>query len=239
MTIEDGAEKIIHCSLALGTQQPAFPILLRKAGRFVIKEGDDFAYLSDSKTKTITINGSVSGTSEENLCGDIEASPTLTEFAQGDLIPQDVINEFGDIEELDVVGLFVVPTGSLSSANVKLFASSLRTWISMQPMSAWNDEDEAVLTSTFNSLPGGYNNSDGLMSTTTHKVSHPFFIPIKQPDAIRKNLDKFYLYTRNSASLNYANGVTSISGSITYTFRVVLARGYLPETIEELLSVHQ
>ncbi|TFG23930.1 MAG: hypothetical protein EU529_05890 [Promethearchaeota archaeon] len=247
MTFITGDNKIVNIGLVKSITSNALEVILRESGRFVMRYGESFVALSEKKTRTITIAGSIGAGSQAEHFHEYDQNPENVQFESGDIFPQDMLIEY-PCKEVEIYGVQTLITMSLSSepadAVARLKGGHLKYWISRKPITSWNNEDcigfpySAYQTTPENGL---VSNAEGVIATTTKKNSIPIFTPIKSSFSVEKLKDILYLYI-GSHGLGYCAASTnggSISGSIAIDTRLVIGKGFLPEEVEELLSPSQ
>jgi hypothetical protein len=222
-------------------------VVLREAGRFIIKGDHEFIALSEKKTKSITITGATGASYAAAHFHEYETSPSFSVFETADVFPQDLLNDY-KIDEISIYGIVSLLDMSLTSqpadAIARLKGVHNEYWISRQPLTSWNNEDcIKLLFSAYQTTPENalITIVEGVLTTTTKKVSIPGFSPIKSSYSVARLKDKLYLYSLTDI-LGYCAASTaggSIAGTATLDQRLVIGVGYLPEEVEELLAPSQ
>jgi len=222
-------------------------MILRESGRFVIRGPNEFIALSEKKTRTITITGTIGASSAAEHFAEYEANPGSVQMESGDIFPQDMLNEY-PVDRLQIYGIATLLNLSIGSepadAVARLLGSHIKYWISRQPLTSWNEEDSiGLMLSAYQTLPqnGLGLLTEGVILGTTKKKLIPIFSPIKSSFDVRKIQDKLYMYSDVSV-LGYCEASTAggnISGSAILDQRLVVGIGFLPEEVEELLSPSQ
>lgn len=222
-------------------------MILRESGRFIIRGKNEFIALSEKKTRSITISGTIGSSSSAEHFAEYEANPGNIQMESGDLFPQDMLNAY-NVEEVQIYGIATLLNLSLSAepsdAVARLLGAHINYWISRQPLTSWNPEDAAgLIFSAFQTLPrlGLENITEGVMITTLKKRQLPAFTPIKSSFNARKLQDKIYVYS-DVGVLGHCAASTSggsITGSAVLDQRLIIGIGFMPEEVEELLSPSQ
>lgn len=222
-------------------------MILRESGRFIIRGQNEFIALSEKKTRTLTVSGTIGAGAGAEHFVEYEANPGSVQMESGDMFPQDMLNEY-PVDEIQVYGIATLLNLSISSepadAVARLLGSHLKYWISRQPLTSWSEEDSIGLTlSAYQSLAqnGLGLVTEGVVVGTLKKKLIPIFSPIKSSFAVRKIQDKLYVYSDVSV-LGYCGASIaggSINGSAILDQRLIIGRGFLPEEVEELLSPSQ
>ena len=223
-------------------------MILRESGRFIIRGIDEFIALSEKKTRTITISGTIGADSDAEHVHEYEATPGVSQFESADMFPQDMLNEYPSVEEVEIYGIASLLNLSVGTeptdAVARLKGAHIKDWISRQPLTSWNPEDcIGMIFSAYQTTPlsGMEGITEGVITGTVQKNRIPIFTPIKSSFNIRKLHDILYLYS-NIDILGYCAASTaggSLSGSAVLDQRLVLGIGFLPEEVEELLSPSQ
>ena len=248
MVFVSGESKIIYigCVPSIGGYN-ALEIILRESGRFIIKTPSGFIALSEKKVRTITVAGAIGAAAGAQHFHEYEDNPGNVQFDSADLFPQDLFNEY-PINEIEIYGISSLLnlnlTGQPADAVARLKGMHAEYWISRQPLTAWNNEDLIkLLFSAYQSVPeqGLIGVTEGILTTTTKKISIPVFSPIKSSYPARRLTDKIYLYSLTDLIGYCANSAAggNISASATLDQRLVIGVGFLPEEVEELLSPTQ
>ena len=248
MTFITGEGKIINIGpIPNEGGSNSLEMILRESGRFIIRGEDEFIALSEKKTRTITITGTIGADSSAEHVSEYEATPGVSQFASADMFPQDMLNEYA-IEEIEIYGVASLLNMSVASepadAVVRLKGAHIKEWISRQPLTSWNPEDcIGMIFSAYQSIPvaGMKEITEGVLLGTVQKNRIPIFTPIKSSFSIQKLKDILYLYT-NIQVLGYCAASTaggSMSGTAVLDQRLVIGQGFLPEEVEELLSPSQ
>lgn len=248
MTFVTGENKVINIGPipVLGGAN-GLEMILRESGRFIIRGQDEFIAMSEKKTKTITVSGTVgAGSSAEHFC-EYESTPGVVQMASGDMFPQDMLNEY-PVDEIEIYGIASLLNLSISTepadAVARLLGSHVKYWISRQPLTSWSEEDSiGLMFSAYQSIPQAGLDliTEGVVVGTIKTKQIPIFSPIKSSFSVRKVQDKLYLYSDVSI-LGYCAASTaggSVQGSSILDQRLIIGRGYLPEEVEELLSPSQ
>lgn len=222
-------------------------IILRESGRFIIRGVNEFIALSEKKTRTITISGTIGAGSDAEHFAEYEANPSNVQMESGDMFPQDMLNEY-PVDKLQIYGVATLLNLSISAepadAVARVLGSHIKYWISRQPLTSWNEEDSVGITlSAYQSLAqnGLGLVTEGVCIGTVKKKLIPIFTPIKSSFDVRKILDKLYLYS-DVTVLGYCAASTAggnITASAILDQRLIVGRGFLPEEVEELLSPSQ
>lgn len=248
MTFIAGENKVVKIgSVPVDGGLNGLEMILRESGRFIIRGRGEFIALSEKKTRTITVDGSIGASSDaEHFC-EYETTPGSIQMESGDLFPQDMLNSY-NVKEVNIYGIATLLNLSLSAepsdAIARLKGAHINYWISRQPMTSWNPEDcVGLIFSAFQTLPmiGLQTITEGVMVTTAKKKMTPVFTPIKSSFGARKIQDIIYLYS-DIAVLGYCAASTlggSITGSAVVDQRLIIGVGFLPEEVEELLSPSQ
>lgn len=222
-------------------------MILRESGRFIIRGPDEFIALSEKKTRTITISGTIGAGSDAEHFVEYEVNPGSVQMESGDMFPQDMLNEY-PVDEIQIYGIATLLnlsiTGEPGDAVARLLGSHIQYWISRQPLTSWNPEDSVGITlSAYQTLAqnGLGLVTEGVVVGTLKKKLIPIFSPIKSSFDVRKIQDKLYMYS-DATILGYCAASTaggSINGSAILDQRLIIGRGFLPEEVEELLSPSQ
>lgn len=223
-------------------------MILRESGRFIIRDEDDsFIALSEKKTRTITVSGTIGATSSAEHFSQYDDNPVNVQYESGDVFPQDLLIEY-PVDAMDIYGiasiLDLTLSGEPSDAVARLKGGHFKYWLSRQPMTSWNPEDcVGLLFSAYQSIPsnGMGTNLEGVVVGTVKKLRIPVFTPIKSSFEISKLKEILYLYS-SSDILGYCAASTlggSITGAAVLDCRLIVGQGYLPEEVEELLSPSQ
>lgn len=248
MTFITGENKIVNIGPIpkLGGSN-ALEIILRESGRFIIRGPNEFIALSEKKTRTITVTGTIGASSDAEHFAEYDANPDNVQMESGDMFPQDLLNEY-PVDRLQIYGIATLLNLSVGSepadAIARLLGSHIKYWISRQPLTSWAEEDSiGLMLSAYQTLPqnGLGLITEGVVIGTAKKKSIPVFSPIKSSFDVRKIQDKLYLYS-DVTVLGYCEASTaggSISGSAILDQRLIIGMGYLPEEVEELLSPSQ
>ncbi|MBA7566089.1 hypothetical protein ES708_07776 [subsurface metagenome] len=225
----------------------ALEIILRESGRFIIRGPNEFIALSEKKTRTITISGTIGAGSTAEHLAEYEANPTSVQMESGDMFPQDMLNEY-PVDHVKIYGIATLLQLSLGSepgdAVARLLGSHIKYWISRQPLTSWSEEDSVgIMMSAYQTLPqnGLGLITEGVVVGTVKKKLIPIFSPIKSSFDVRKIQDKLYVYS-DVTVLGYCGASTlggSITGSAVLDQRLIIGMGFLPEEVEELLSPSQ
>lgn len=248
MTFVSGENKVVNIGLvpSLGGSN-GLEMILRESGRFIIRGVNEFIALSEKKTRTITISGTIESSSAAEHITEYEVNPGSVQMESGDMFPQDMLNEY-PVEEIQIYGIATLLGLSLGTqptdAEARLLGSHVKYWIARQPLTSWSEEDSiGIMFSAYQTLPekglGGI--TEGVVVGTLKKKLIPVFSPIKSSFDVRKILDKLYLYS-DITILGYCGASAlggSVSGSAILDQRLVIGRGFLPEEVEELLSPSQ
>ena len=248
MTFITGENKIVNIGNVPGKGGAnSLEMILREAGRFIIRGPNEFVALSEKKTRTINISGTIGVGSVAEHFVEYENNPGNVEFATAETFPQDLIDEYR-VESLEVFGIAQILNLSISTepgdAVCRLLGAHINQWISRQPLTSWNDEDcVRTIFSAYQTLPenGISGITEGILINTSKKKLMPIFSPIKSSFSVRKLIDKIYVYT-NVAVLGYCAASTaggSLAGSAVFDERLIIGKGFLPEEVEELLSPSQ
>ncbi len=248
MTFITGENKIINIgNIPSYGGYNGLEMILRESGRFIIRGEDEFIALSEKKTRTITITGTIGAGSDAEHISEYEATPGNSQFESSDLFPQDLLNEY-PVEEIEIYGIASLLNLSLASepadAVGRLLGAHIKDWISRQPLTSWNPEDcIGLIFSAYQSIPvaGMQGITEGVVIGTVQKNLIPLFSPIKSSFDVRKVHDKLYLYS-NINVLGYCAASTaggSMTGSAVLDQRLIIGKGFLPEEVEELLSPTQ
>ena len=250
VTFVDGNNKRITIGKPGISGMNVLEMIFREEGRFVIRSSSGFIALSQSKSRNITISGTLGAGALEGFFHVYEDNPFVLEFEQPDMFPQDLTNEYA-VDELMLYGVMwevnMALTGEPADVDppVVLMAVDFNAWISRQPMSSWSTGDAinvlalAYETQSMHNMSGA--GTSGVAVNTVKKHIVPMFSPIKTYLYVRKQHDKMRIYT-DAAVVGYHGETTnggSIEGSASITARLIMGRGYLPEEVEELLSAHQ
>lgn len=248
MTFITGENKIVNIGPIpkIGGSN-ALEIILRESGRFIIRGPNEFIALSEKKTRTITVTGTIGASSTAEHFAEYDANPDNVQMESGDMFPQDLLNEY-PVDRLQIYGIATLLNLSVGSepadAVARLLGSHIKYWISRQPLTSWAEEDSiGLMLSAYQTLPenGLGLITEGVVIGTAKKKSILVFSPIKSSFDVRKIQDKLYLYS-DVTVLGYCEASTtggSISGSAILDQRLIIGMGYLPEEVEELLSPSQ
>jgi len=248
MTFITGENKIVNIGPIpkLGGSN-ALEIILRESGRFILRGPNEFIALSEKKTRTITVTGTIGASSAAEHFAAYDANPDNVQMESGDMFPQDLLNEY-PVDQMQIYGIATLLNLSLGSepadAVARLLGSHIKYWISRQPLTSWAEEDSiGLMLSAYQTLPqnGLGDIVEGVVIGTAKKKLIPVFSPIKSSFDVRKIQDKLYLYS-DVTVLGYCAASTAggnVSGSAIMDQRLIIGMGYLPEEVEELLSPSQ
>ena len=249
MTFLTGENKIVNIGIVPNEGgRNGLEMILRESGRFIIRGINEFIALSEKKTRSITISGTIGvGSSAEHFV-EHDATPSNNVLMQSsDMFPQDLLNEYR-VDELEIYGIAILLNLALGTepgdAIARLLGQNLKLWISRQPLTSWSEEDSiGIIFSAYQTLPsnGIKAITEGVLINTTKVKQIPVFVPIKSSFSIRKSVEQLYIYI-DSTILGYCAASTaggSVSGTGTLDFRLIVGKGFLPEEVEELLSPSQ
>jgi hypothetical protein len=248
MTFITGENQVVNIGPVQGFGgSNCLEMILRESGRFIIRGPNEFIALSEKKTRTINVSGTIGAGSSAEHFAEYEQNPSNIQMESGDMFPQDMLNEY-PVDRIQIYGIATLLNLSLSTepadAVARLLGSQMKYWISRQPLTSWNEEDSiGLLMSAYQTLPqnGLGLVTEGIVKGTAKKKLIPIFSPIKSSFDVRKIQDKLYLYS-DVTVLGYCEASTaggSITGSAILDQRLIIGIGYLPEEVEELLSPSQ
>ncbi|TKJ26217.1 MAG: hypothetical protein CEE42_05240 [Promethearchaeota archaeon Loki_b31] len=248
MTFITGENKVINIGpIPKFGGSNGLEMILRESGRFIIRGPNEFIALSEKKTRTITVSGTIGAGSSAEHFAEYETNPGNVQMESGDMFPQDLLNEY-PVDSIQIYGIATLLGLSIGSqptdAVARLLGGHIKYWISRQPLTSWNEEDLiGVMLSAYQTLPqnGLGLITEGVVIETAKKRLIPIFSPIKSSFPIRKIQDKLYLYSEVGV-LGYCEASTaggSITGSAVLDQRLIIGIGFLPEEVEELLSPSQ
>jgi len=210
-------------------------MILRESGRFIIRGPNEFVALSEKKTRTITVTGTIGASSAAEHFVEYEANPGNVQMESGDMFPQDMLNEY-PVDRIKIYGIAMLLDLSIGTepadAVARLLGSHIKYWISRQPLTSWNEEDSiGVMLSAYQTLPqnGLGDIVEGVVIGTTKKKLIPVFSPIKSSFDVRKIQDKLYVYS-DATILGYCGASTaggSVSGSAVLDQRLIIGMGFL------------
>lgn len=251
MTFATGNNKVIKIgNVPSKGGNNTLEMILRESGRFIIRGVDEFIALSEKKTRAITVGGSIGAGSQAEYFNQYDSSPVGvdTQFETGDMFPQDMLNEYTKVTQVNIYGIALLCdmslTGEPSDAIARLLGLHGNYWISRQPITSWANEDcVGVSISAYNTIPekGLSEITEGVTKLTAKKKLIPLFVPIKSSFPVDKTKDKVYLWS-DIAILGYCAASTlggSVAGSCTLDHRFIIGKGFLAEEVEELLSPTQ
>ncbi len=248
MTFITGESKIINIgSVPVHGGANCLAMILREAGRFIVRGVGEFIALSEKKTRTITVSGVIGTSSDAEHFVEYDVNPLNIQMESSDLFPQDMLNEY-KVDDIEIYGIATLLNLSLtaepSDAVARLKGAHINYWVSRQPLTSWNPEDSiGIVFSAYQSIPmsGLQLLTEGVLVGTVKKKLLPIFSPIKSSFTVRKTIDTLYVYS-DVGVLGYCDASTlggNITGSAIIDQRLIIGKGFLPEEVEELLSPSQ
>ena len=248
MTFVTGENKVVNIGpIPKFGGSNGLEMILRESGRFIIRGPDEFIALSEKKTRSITVSGTIGAGSSAERFVEYENNPGSVQMESSDMFPQDMLNEY-PVEEVQIYGIATLMNLSIGTqptdAIARLLGSHAKYWISRQPLTSWNEEDSINITmSAYQSLAqnGLGLITEGVVIGTLKKKLIPIFSPIKSSFDVRKIQDKLYMYSDVTVLGHCAASILggSVTGSAILDQRLIIGRGFLPEEVEELLSPSQ
>ncbi len=170
-----------------------------------------------------------------------DANPTVLEFAKSDIFTSELLEQ-SKVDKLELYGIMVLPGGAMSNeggVENRIQGMISQFWYSKLPIQAWDDNDcikGQFLVSSVSPMGGA---NEGIRASTSQVKSMPAFAPIKSWMDIGIN-DKVYIYSRTN-SYGYCGAGTpgAIIGNTTQSVKLIVGKGFLAETVEEILCPAQ